>query len=550
VIDTASGGVHPRIRTTAIVTLTVVALAIGIWARFSNVTHKIYYQDEAITSVRTAGYLLADVYAVFDGRTHSFADVQRLMRPAPDRGAAATVTSLAVEDPQHPPLFYVMQAQWMRAVGSDPARMRAFPVLLSLLALPLGFFCARELFESRPSALLMTALLAVSPFQVLYSYQTREYGLLTVVILAASLALLRALRIGASPRAWTLYALAIAIGLYTYLLFAYVVIAQVAYVALLERVRLTPLARRFTLAAAAGVLLAVPWFVIVYTHRATMASDLDWAQSSYPFAFVVSKWAFFTSATFFDLTYLDIRFAPVALAVVLFALYAVACTARDATPRIALFILTLTATTTVLIVAQDLAFHARFSTIARYLTSTWLGLEFAVAYALGNALEEARSIRAWRGWLAAFAAFVALGAGADVVNSRASSWWENSGNRPLPAMAAVLDRTPHALVVVQNDYAPILSLAFLVDGEMRLQGFIGQQPPRIDRRGGTPVYLFSPSDDLRERLSREQQLSGRRVYDSRDDALAVSQFRGALAAARKTAVAGWGNGSLWLVTPR
>jgi uncharacterized membrane protein len=544
----ATGG-RPRFAAKAVVALTVLAIAVGIWARFSNVTHKTYYQDEAITSVRTAGYLLADVIAVFDGRTRTFGDLQRLMRPAPDRGISATVASLATEDPQHPPVFYTLQSVWMRTVGFDPVRMRILPVLLSLLALPLGFFCARELFASRTGALVMTALLAVSPFHVLYSYQTREYGLLTVAILAASLALLRALRVGTSLRAWVLYALAVTLGLYTYLLFAYVVVAHVAYVALLERLRLSPVARRFAVAAAAGVFLAVPWFAIAYAHRATMSIDLNWAQTSYPLAFTISKWAFFTSATFFDLTYASVRFAPLALAVVLFTLYAVARTARDAPPRIALFVLALTATTAVLLVAQDLALHERFSTIARYLTPTWLGLEFAVAYLLGSALDGARTIRVRRAWLAAFAAFVALGGGADAVNSRAPSWWENSGNRPLPAMAAVLRTTPHALVVAQNDYAAILSLAFLIDGAMRLQGFMGARPPALDRAAGTPVYLVSPTDDLRERLAREQHLGASRVYDSRDDALAVRQFRSAVASTRKTAVGGWGEGSLWIVTP-
>jgi len=545
-----STGERPRGPATAVLVLTLLALAVGIWARFSNVTHKIYYQDEAVTSVRTAGYRLADVYTLFDGRVHPFGDLQRLLRPAPGRGVRATVASLAREDPQHPPLYYALQAAWMRAIGSDPVRMRVLPVLLSLLALPLGFLCARELFASRTSALVMTALLAVSPFQVLYSYQTREYGLLTATILAASLALLVALRRADSARSWIAYALAVTVGLYTYLLFAYVVVAHVAYVLLLERFRFSRSVRRFALASAAGVLLAAPWFAIAYAHRATMSADLDWAQSSYPLAFMVSKWAFFSSATFFDLAYANVRFAPLGLAVVLFALYAVIRTVRQASPRVALFVLTLVATTAVFLVAQDLAFHERFSTIARYLTPTWLGLDFAVAYTVGGALDGARSARTQRAWLATFLAFVALGASSDAINSRASSWWENSGNRPLPAMAAVLGRTPQALVVVQNEYAPVLSLAFLVNGELRLQGFIGRRLPPIDSSGAGPIYLFSPTGDLRERLLREQHLVARRVYDSRDEALAVRQFRSAVASSKKTPVGAWGEGSLWIATSR
>ncbi len=533
-----------RVPQTALVLITVLALAVGIWARFSNVTHKIYYQDEAITSIRTAGFLLADVNAVFDGKPHTFADLQRLERPGPDRDVRATIASLALEDPQHPPLYYVAQALWMRAVGWEPAQMRVLPVLLSLVALPLGYWCALELFGSRTSALVFTALLAVSPFQVLYSYQTREYGLLTVAILAASWALLRALRLRDSPRAWLAYALAVALGLYTYLLFAYVVIAHALYVALLERSPTLRL-RRFVIACGSGVALAGPWLAIVVARRQTISGDLDWAQTAYPLMFMASKWAFFASATFCDLAYANVRFAPVALAVVTFALYALIRASRDATPRIALFIVATTATAAVLLVGQDLALHERFSTIARYLAPTWLGLQLAVAYVIGTALDEARSARTSRLWTAACALIVLAGAGADAINSRAPSWWENSGNRPLPAMAVVLAAKPHAIVVVQNEYAPMLSLAFLVEGTLRLQGTLGGRTPRVDVAAGDPVYLFTPSDALRAHLAMLQHLRFRSVYDSHDSKLAVSQFRGAVASAKYGRGNAWGDGSLW-----
>jgi len=84
----------------------------------------------------------------------------------------------------------------VRAFGSTPLWTRLLAVGLSLTALPLMYALAFELFASRSVSLIATALLAVSPFFILYAYQAREYGLLSSAILLSSVLFLRAVRLG------------------------------------------------------------------------------------------------------------------------------------------------------------------------------------------------------------------------------------------------------------------------------------------------------------------------------------------------------------------
>ena len=105
---------------------------------------------------------------------------------------------------------------WLQQVFHSPlTTFRSLPALLSLLSLPLMYALAWELFAARTAALLATALLAISPFDVLFAQTARQYGLLTTMVIASQWLLLRSLR-RSSWQDWGAYALAIAIGLYTH----------------------------------------------------------------------------------------------------------------------------------------------------------------------------------------------------------------------------------------------------------------------------------------------------------------------------------------------
>lgn len=100
------------------------------------------------------------------------------------------------------PLNSMMVAAWLRVLGlfALPATsqtldflIRLLPCLLSIAALPLLYLFVRRLSEDEWSALLATAILAVSPFYIYYAQELRVYSFLNFMSLIALLLFLRLL---------------------------------------------------------------------------------------------------------------------------------------------------------------------------------------------------------------------------------------------------------------------------------------------------------------------------------------------------------------------
>lgn len=526
-----------------LVAYTVVAIVLGIAFRYSNAAHKIYWRDEAVTSVRVAGYTLAEYQGLYDDVPHQFGEIQRLLRPNPKRGVFDTVHSLAIEDPQHPPAFYVMESVWTRAVGNTPFLTRLLPVLLSLLALPLTYQLAVELFRSRTVGYVATALLSVSPFFVLYAYQAREYGFLTVVILLSSLLFLRAERLGRWTR-WAWYALSVALGMYTYLLFVFVVAAHAIAALFKSNLRLASLLP-FLMSASCGFLLASPWLTIALQNRAAAEAGLRWGFLDYSSPqTMIAKWLFFAGATFFDLEYASGRLAfLITLIVLALIIAAIIHLVRKEHAFSTVFLAALAGTTFLGLAIPDLALHHRYSTTARFLSPTWLALLFVVAAFVGSRFQS---------WMAraTFTFLLAVAIASNVISSQSSSWWENNVNKASPQLATLLNTHPRLLVVSTADPGPLLDLAPFVMPKARWLGYrTGTPPQRFIPAAERRVYLLSPSEIDRRLLAQDSQLTLRLVYDSHDFSTNLTRFR-SVTTGQHRAGNDWGEMVLWSVERR
>ncbi|MDP8965756.1 MAG: glycosyltransferase family 39 protein, partial [Cyanobacteriota bacterium] len=247
----------------------VILLFFGIFFRFVNLDQKVYWIDEAFTSLRVSGYTEAEVVQeLSNAGIVGIESLQKYQRPNSDKGIIGTINSLAIEDPHHPPLYYLIARFWAQCFGNSVAVMRTLPALFSLLALPCIYWLCLELFESTLTAPLTgwvaVALLAISPFQVLYAQESREYSLWTVTILASSLALLRARRLK-TKASWFIYAVTLTLSLYTFLFSALVALGHGIYIVALERFRLTKVLISYLLALLAGMLLFSPWLIVFIT---------------------------------------------------------------------------------------------------------------------------------------------------------------------------------------------------------------------------------------------------------------------------------------------
>ena len=135
--------VHPEI-----LILTGVAVTIGVVTRF--VTRSSLWLDEALT-VNIASLPLSDL-------------------------------TEALEHDGHPPLFYVLLHGWMNIFGTGDVAVRALSGVFGLLSLPLVWVIGRRK-GGATLAWVAVAVVAVSPFAVRYSSETRMYALVILLVM-------------------------------------------------------------------------------------------------------------------------------------------------------------------------------------------------------------------------------------------------------------------------------------------------------------------------------------------------------------------------------
>ena len=237
----------------------IVLLLVGVFFRFVNLERKVYWHDEAYTGLRISGYTKKEfVHQVFNGRVIGVESFKKYQYPNLEKGTMDTINSLAREEPQHSPLYYVMERWWVQIFGNSVAVTRSLSVIISLLAFPLIYWLCWELFYSRLSGWIAVALLSVSPIHVLYAQEAREYSLWTVTILLSSATLLRAMRLG-SRQLWSLYAVTVALALYTFLFSSLVAIAHAIYVFAIERFRFSQTVKYYLVGTSVGFIAFTPW---------------------------------------------------------------------------------------------------------------------------------------------------------------------------------------------------------------------------------------------------------------------------------------------------
>ena len=112
----------------------ITLLVLGVFFRFVNLDRKVYWIDETYTSLRISGHTETEVIQqVFDGHVVNIKELQKYQQPNPEKGLISTINSLAVESPQHPPLYYVMARFWLQLWGTCRAVLRSLSALLSLV---------------------------------------------------------------------------------------------------------------------------------------------------------------------------------------------------------------------------------------------------------------------------------------------------------------------------------------------------------------------------------------------------------------------------------
>lgn len=124
----------------------------------------------------------------------------------------------------HPPLYYLLLKGWVTLFGGSVVAVRAMSILFGAAAIVVGYLLARRLAGPR-AGYLSLPLLALSPMLLRYGFEGRMYTLMLLLALLATYAFLVACQ-SKTKKSWTIYAVLIALGLWTHYFFALVFVAH------------------------------------------------------------------------------------------------------------------------------------------------------------------------------------------------------------------------------------------------------------------------------------------------------------------------------------
>ena len=467
----------------------IVVLLLGIFFRFVNLDQKVYWGDETISSARIAGYSADEIFqSLYTGREVNVKEIQKYQSVNPDKDVTDTLKVLAQEAPNHPPLYYIIARFWEQWFGTSVGVKRTLPAVISLLAFPSLYWLCLELFESSLTGWVALAVVAVSPIHLLYAQEVREYSLWSVTVLLSSASLLWAMRVQ-TKASWRIYALSLAIALYSHLFSGLVLLGQAIYVFVIERMHWSKRLKNYFFAVSAGLLLFVPWLIVFIANEKLASQKWAWVIKDLPPLNFYQRWMTNLIHGFFDVSFIyedpfDIQFSlqePTTYLIVptlLLVGYSIYFIVQKTPARVWLFILLLMASTALPMVLPDLISGGKRSTIPRYQLPCYIGIQLAVAYLLSTKLSAINaSIWQQKLWRLITVAIISCGVLSCVVIAQADTWWSKYTNYYNSQVARIINQSPSPLLLSDSDYDRILSLSHQLDSKVRLQLVAS---PRLD----------------------------------------------------------------------
>lgn len=511
----------------------VIVLVTGIFFRFANLDRKFYWIDETYTSLRVSGYTEAEMLKQISYRqTILPSDLQKYQQINPDRNLADTLHSLATEDPQHPPTYYILARYWAQWFGSSVTAMRSLAAVISLLVFPAIYWLAWELFESPAVAWMSIALFAISPYHILFAQEARQYSLWTLATILSTAALLKATRANEENQDltrllyhWTMYTLMTIIGLSTHLLFVCVAAAHAIYITIANWGKIQTFTVYYV-ATLIAFIISIPSLLNAVENFDQIRSTTIWAEQTNFFR-LVTRWVGSVTIAFFDIGIdgsadgvLLVLLIPISLIILAFVGYAIYFLCKQTPRRVWLLILLLIATTALFLAVPDIVQGGRRSTNPRYLVPCYVGIQLAVAYLLSTKIStNLDNFKHQKSWKIAIIALFSAGVISAGVSSQADMWW-NKGSGWLRAeveVAKIVNEATNSLIVSDANIAYIMPLSHRLQPKVELliapscytscyqnQDLALAKPtiPTIPN-GFSQVFLYRPSSVLRSQIQQQ-----------------------------------------------
>ena len=328
---------HQKKRRLLIALGIIAIISSGVVFRVSNLGVQTYWRDEVSTSRKVSGYVRSDVVdSVKVNEIFKIEKLRELHLAASPFQIAPTINSIIQDDPKHPPLHYLMLGFWTRVFGAEVSTIRSFSALFSILIIPLTYWFALEAFRDKDKALVSSLIVSVSPLQVMFAHDAKQYSLLLFLSILSCTFLLRALRVKKTG-SWMAYSIVAILGLYTHINYFFVLISNLAFVCF-TRVFLgkgKDSLKKFIFYNLLVFSAFTPWAIKILQHRAKDPSlGLGWMATSTPsITSLVKTVTLNITRAFFDIDFeLSDWFSYLFIPIVLIMLFSVASFVKASKP--------------------------------------------------------------------------------------------------------------------------------------------------------------------------------------------------------------------------
>jgi uncharacterized membrane protein len=510
----------------------VLSIIIGVAIRLINLEQKIYWKDEVFTSLRVSGYTEEDVKKnLYKGKILSLKDLQEYQQTTLFNNPLGTFYGLAKEEAQLPPLYFLIVKFWVSLFGNTVTVTRSISVILSIVSCLLIYLLCRELFDFRLVSWVGMALLAASPFHVIYSQVARPYSLWLLTSLLSSWLLLRALKIDNKSN-WGMYTLSIILGLYTSPFQLFLIFGQGAYVFVRERYKFNQTAKKYMLSLVIGILGFSPWLLIIILRYHQITGKTNWSSRSYTNGVpeLVFNWLRNITRLFVDFEQLSISYTSthkypllnlvVIIAIILITIlvcYSIYSLCRNTSKTTWLFIVLWIASTAVPLILVDLILGGRRSGTARYLLPSYLGFQIATAYFLAAQAVDSTILWKQKVWQIITILICSIGLISSICISPKLFWWSNDFSRysQNPKIVEIINEHPNSLVITDAIWDEVFTLSYSLSSNIK---YLLVKSPKLLK---TPYkfsnyFLYKPSQKLKDYFRDNCNYQIRPSYQSDD----------------------------------
>jgi len=171
-----------------------VLIVSAIMLRFDGLNRHFVWNDEAYTLMHVSGYTRYEIGPLIEEDITPFGIVRYQFQTGLSHRPFSDVWKSLSTEPEHAPGYYVLAWLWGKVFGWDPGVMRSLSAIIGLIQIPAAFWLGCELCGTVWGGVLAAILIGLSPLQVEYGQELREYSLYASMFLLSSASFLKAKR--------------------------------------------------------------------------------------------------------------------------------------------------------------------------------------------------------------------------------------------------------------------------------------------------------------------------------------------------------------------